>query len=141
MLPLSTRLSPLAAKLIASHVAALAAGAALAFFLPRKNVAHETLTALSRAPLQAGITLAFRHGDPAQARPLIERALPPAPSDAFEWSEAMNWELHLAAIDGEQIPESGRSEHLQKAGIACHRAGNGGCDLEQLREAARALLR
>ena len=73
--------------------------------------------------------------------PLIERALPPAPSEAFEWSEAMNWELHLAAIDGEQIPESGRSEHLQKAGIACHRAGNGGCDLEQLREAARALLR
>lgn len=136
-----SRLPPLVVKLLVSHGVALVAGVVLALVLPHRNVAHETLTEMSRAPLQAGITLAFRFGEPAHARALIQRALAVEPTDSFEWADAMELELHLAVIDGEQIPESGRSEHIQKAGVACNHAGRGGCDPDQLREAARALLR
>jgi hypothetical protein len=134
-------LPPLVVKLLVSHAVALVAGVLLAVFLPHRNVAHETLKVMARAPLQAGTDLAFRFGEPEHARALIQRALAAEPTDSFEWMDAMNLELHLAVIDGEQIPESGRSEHIQKAAVACNHAGNGGCEPDQLREAARALLR
>ncbi len=96
---------------------------------------------MTRRPLLAAVTLAFRYGEPEQARPLLQRAVANEPKDPVAWGDAMTMHLHLAVLDGEQIPESGRSEHITRAGVACTEFGLRTCSPEELRDVARGILR
>lgn len=140
-LPSLSSLPPLAIKLAVSHLAVVIAGILTGALLPRANASHETLAVMTRRPLLAAVTLAFRYGDPEQARPLLQRAVANAPKDPVAWGDAMTMHLHLAVLDGEQIPESGRSEHITQASVACTEFGLRTCSPEELRDVARGILR
>lgn len=140
-LPSLTPLPPLAIKLAVSHLAVVIAGILTGAFLPRANASHETLAVLTRRPLLAAVTLAFRYGEPEQARPLLQRAVAKEPKDPVAWGDAMTMHLHLAVLDGEQFPESGRSAHIAQASVACAEFGLPTCSHEELRDVARGILR